>query len=96
MGIGSMADPTELLDTRSHMQTGGWAIINGKGEILAVTMLSPLSVIMNEAPGNTQTERLRWVIETGQVLPPERWQTDRQSDYRVRIVPLHDGAWMRD
>lgn len=64
---------TEILATQYHMPTDGWLIINGKGERQAVTMITP-TTIWDEAPGETMTEKLRWIIETGQVVPPELWK----------------------
>lgn len=83
----------ELLDTRPHLPTGGWAIVTGKGEMLAITMLSP-STVINDAPGKTITEKLRWVIETGQVISPDRWKPGLRKP-----VPMMrregNGEWMR-
>lgn len=58
----------DILDIRADDLSKGWAIINGRGEQLAITMLSP-SIILAEAPGIRFSDKLRYVIETGQVLP---------------------------
>lgn len=58
----------DLLTLRYHIGCDGWEIVNGKNEILGITML-PRSQLKAEAPGNTLTEKLRWVMNTGQYVP---------------------------
>jgi hypothetical protein len=68
----TIASDHDLLTMKAHLPTDGWIIMNGRGERFATTMLPP-SEIMGAAPGKTMTEKLRWVIETGQVMPEDRW-----------------------
>lgn len=58
----------DLLTLRYDIGRDGWEIVNGKNEILGITMLPP-SQLEAEAPGNTLTEKLRWVMNTDQYVP---------------------------
>lgn len=64
-----MSYPTDdLLTLRSDVGSDGWRIVNGRGETLGITMLSP-SELMMQVPGKSLTESLRWVMSTNQYVP---------------------------
>ena len=68
-----MSETEILLDIETHFSTNGWLIFDGTGKQLAVTMLTPTR-ILSEAPGKTMSDKLRWVIESGQIVPEDRWR----------------------
>lgn len=61
-----MPDP-DILETHYDPDRDAWAIFNAAGERLALTKIGPAQVA-NEGKGKTFSDKLRWVIETGQVL----------------------------
>lgn len=60
--------PYQMLTMHYHAPSGGYAIVDGKNEILGFTMI-PRSQLEAEAPGKTLTEKLRWLINSGQYVP---------------------------
>lgn len=63
--------PCQMLTMRYHSSSDGYAIVNGKNEILGITTISRGQLEI-EAPGNTLTEKLRWLINSGQYVPTYR------------------------
>lgn len=83
----------DLLTMRYHVRSDGWEIINGRGEILGLTMISP-SHLIADAPGKGWTDRLRYLMTTGQYAPADPTRkcdprTDWEGWKRERgILPL--------